>query len=129
MLQNVLVNGCSSLSDGLRAPSTRHAYALKWNLLVEWCSFHREDPRKCPIRVMLSFLQQVLDLSLSEIPIRRSSDVTSPFPSSGNEGYIRNRDVTLVFKKHNGPTPADEIAPQIITDCGNITLDFKQLGI
>ncbi len=32
-------------------------------------------------------------VSLSNIPIRRSSDVTSPFPPSGNEGYIRNRDV------------------------------------
>ncbi len=32
-------------------------------------------------------------VSLSDIPIRRSSDVTSPFPLSGNEGYIRNRDV------------------------------------
>ncbi len=32
-------------------------------------------------------------------------------------------------KKHNGPTPADDIAPQIITDCGNLTLDFKQLGL
>ncbi len=30
-------------------------------------------------------------------------------------------------KKHNGPTTADDIAPQIITDCGNLTLDFKQL--
>ncbi len=37
--------------------------------------------------------------------------------------------VTLVFKKHNRPTPADDIAPQIITDCGNLTLDFKQLGL
>ncbi len=44
-----------------RAPSTRHAYALKWNLFVEWCSFHREDPRRCPIRVVLSFLQQGLE--------------------------------------------------------------------
>ncbi len=33
-----------------------------------------------------------------------------------------------VFKKHNGPTPADDVAPQIITDCGNLTLDFMQLG-
>ncbi len=40
------------------APSTRHAYTLKWNLFVEWCSSHREDPRKCPIRVVLSFLLQ-----------------------------------------------------------------------
>ncbi len=37
--------------------------------------------------------------------------------------------MTLVFKKRNGPTPADDIAPQIITDCGNLTLDFKQLGL
>ncbi len=28
-------------------------------------------------------------------------------------------------KKHNGPTPADDIVTQIITDCGNLTLDFK----
>ncbi len=33
----------------------------------------------------------------------------------------------VVFLKHNGPTPADEIASQIITDCGNLTLDFKLL--
>ncbi len=34
--------------------------------------------------------------------------------------------VMLVLKKkHNGPTPADDIAPQIITDCGNLKLDFN----
>ncbi len=32
-------------------------------------------------------------------------------------------------KKHNGTTPAEDIAPQIITNCGNLTLDFKQLGL
>ncbi len=37
--------------------------------------------------------------------------------------------VTLASKKHNGPTPADDIAPQSITDCGNLTLNFKQLGL
>ncbi len=26
------------------------------------------------------------------------------------------------------PTPADDMAAQIITDCGNFTLDFKQQG-
>ncbi len=35
--------------------------------------------------------------------------------------------MTLIFKKHNGPTPADDIAPQIITDCGNLTLEFSTL--
>ncbi len=39
--------------------------ALKWNLFVEWCSSHREDPQKCPIRVVLSFLQQGLERKLS----------------------------------------------------------------
>ncbi len=36
--------------------------------------------------------------------------------------------LTLDLIKHSGPTPADVTAPQIITDCGNFTLDFKQLG-
>ncbi len=37
--------------------------------------------------------------------------------------------LTVDFRKHSGTTPADDIAPQIITDCGNLTLDFKQLGL
>ncbi len=36
--------------------------------------------------------------------------------------------LTLDLIKHSGPTPADVTAPQIITDCGNFTLDFKQVG-
>ncbi|CAB1416577.1 unnamed protein product [Pleuronectes platessa] len=35
---------------------------------------------------------------------------------------------TLDLMKHSGPTPAADMAPQTITDCGNFTLDFKQLG-
>ncbi len=37
--------------------------------------------------------------------------------------------LTVDFRKHNGPTPADDMAAQIITDCGNFTLDFKQHGL
>ncbi len=47
------------------APSTRWAYALKWNLFVEWCSAHHEDPQRCSIRAVLSFLQQGLGSRLS----------------------------------------------------------------
>ncbi len=43
----------------------RHAYTLKWNLFVEWCSSHREDPRRCPIRAVFSFLQEGLERRLS----------------------------------------------------------------
>ncbi len=49
----------------VRPPSTRQAYALKWNLFVEWCSSHRKEPRKSPIRVVLSFLHQGLERRLS----------------------------------------------------------------
>ncbi len=48
-----------------RAPSTRRLYALKWNLFVDRCSSHREDPRRCPVRVVLSFLQEGLERRLS----------------------------------------------------------------
>ena len=36
--------------------------------------------------------------------------------------------LTLDLRKHSWPTPADDMAPQTITDCGNFTLDLKQLG-
>ncbi len=36
--------------------------------------------------------------------------------------------LTVDFRKRNGPTPADDMAAQTITDCGNFTLDFKQHG-
>ncbi len=48
-----------------RALSTRQACRLKWNLFVDWCSPLREDPRRCPIAVMLSFLQDGLERRLS----------------------------------------------------------------
>ncbi len=48
-----------------RAQSTRHAYRLKLNLFVDWCSPHREDPRRCLIAVVLSFLQDGLERRLS----------------------------------------------------------------
>ncbi len=67
------------------APSTRHAYTLKWNLFVEWCSSHREDPRKCPIRVVLSFLQQGLEqrLSPSTLKVYVAAIAANPNPVDG----------------------------------------------
>ncbi len=34
----------------------------------------------------------------------------------------------LDLRKNSGPTPADDMAPQTITDCGKFTLDLKQRG-
>ncbi len=48
-----------------RAPSTRQTYALKWSLFANLCSSHREDPRRCTIGVVLSFLQERLERRLS----------------------------------------------------------------
>ncbi|KAI2651800.1 ORF V: Enzymatic polyprotein [Labeo rohita] len=48
-----------------RAPSTRQAYALRWGLFVDWCSSRGEDPQRCTIAVVLSFLQEKLERRLS----------------------------------------------------------------
>ncbi len=45
------------------------------------------------------------------------------------QNFLVNGCSDVGFKKHNGPTPADDTAPQIITDCGNLTLNFKQLWL
>ncbi len=54
-----------------RAPSTRQTYALKGSLFTTWCSSRREDPRRCTIGVVLSFLQERLErrLSLSTLKV------------------------------------------------------------
>ncbi len=53
-----------------RAPSTRQTYALKWSLFANWCSSCREDPRRCTIGVVLSFLQERLERRLSPSPLK-----------------------------------------------------------
>lgn len=37
--------------------------------------------------------------------------------------------LTFDLLKHNAPTPADDLAPQTITDCGNFPLELKQLRL
>ncbi len=48
-----------------RAPSTRQANVLKWSLFANWCSSRQEDPRRCTIGVVFSFLQERLERRLS----------------------------------------------------------------
>ncbi len=48
-----------------KAPSTRQTYALKWSLFANWCSSRQEDPRRCTIGVVLSFLQERSERRLS----------------------------------------------------------------
>ncbi|KAL0182109.1 hypothetical protein M9458_021484, partial [Cirrhinus mrigala] len=44
---------------------TQQAYALRWGLFVDWCASRAEDPQRCPIAVVLSFLQEKLERRLS----------------------------------------------------------------
>ncbi len=82
-----------------------------WSFNQFWCFWQcRQVPKpagKCIFKQLVS---------------RRKHEVLQNFLVNGWR-------VTMVFKKHNGPTLADDIAPQIITDCGNLTLDFKLLGL
>ncbi len=48
-----------------RAPSTRQTYGLKWSLFANWYSSRREDPRRCTIGLVLSFLQERMECRLS----------------------------------------------------------------
>ncbi|KAL0204584.1 hypothetical protein M9458_002602, partial [Cirrhinus mrigala] len=57
-----------------RALSTSQAYALKWNLFIDWCSACREDPKRClvgePVLSRLKFLQVV---SLQALPMEEAN--------------------------------------------------------
>ncbi|KAL0199608.1 hypothetical protein M9458_002795, partial [Cirrhinus mrigala] len=48
-----------------RAPSTRQLYALKWCVFTRWCASCGEDPQRCGLGAVPSFLQQGLEKRLS----------------------------------------------------------------
>ncbi|XP_052438415.1 uncharacterized protein LOC127977534 [Carassius gibelio] len=80
-----------------RAPSTRHAYALKWNLFVEWCSSRREDPRRCPIAVVLSFLQQGLERRLSPSTLKVQVAAIAAYHDPVNGKSLGKHDLIIRF--------------------------------
>ncbi|KAL0173211.1 hypothetical protein M9458_033522, partial [Cirrhinus mrigala] len=53
-----------------RAPSTRQAYALKWGLFADWYSSRHEDPQRCSVGVVLSFLEEKLERRLSPFTLK-----------------------------------------------------------
>nr|XP_054595475.1 uncharacterized protein LOC129162961 [Nothobranchius furzeri] len=44
-----------------RAPSTRSLYDCKWRVFEAWCQGREVSPFQCPVNVILSFLQDLLD--------------------------------------------------------------------
>ncbi len=80
-----------------RAPSTRRAYALKWNLFVKWCSSRREDPRRCSIGVVLSFLQQGLERRLSPSTLKVHAAAISAYHDHIDGKSIGKHDLVVRF--------------------------------
>ncbi len=80
-----------------RAPSTRHAYRLKVNLFVDWCSPRREDPRRCPIAVVLSFLQDGLERRLSLSTLKVYVVAISAHPDAVDGKSVGKHDLVIRF--------------------------------
>ena len=47
------------------APSTRKLYAGRWRLFSVWCRDQQVDPVRCPVPILLRYLQTLLDKGLS----------------------------------------------------------------
>ncbi len=92
-----------------RAPSTRHAYRLKWNLFVDWCSSRREDPRRCPIAVVLSFLQDGLERRLSPSTLKVYVAAIAAHHDAVDGKSVGNHDLVIRFlrgaRRLNPPRP------------------------
>ncbi len=92
-----------------RAQSTRRAYALKWNLFVEWCSSRREHPRRCSIGVVLSFLQQALERRLSPSTLKVHAATISACHDHIDGKSVGKHDLVVRFlrgaRRLNPPRP------------------------
>ncbi len=92
-----------------RALSTRQAYRLKWNLFVDWCSPRREDPRRCPIAVVLSFLQDGLERRLSPSTLKVYVAAIAAHHDAVNGKSLGKHDLVIRFlrgaRRLNPPRP------------------------
>ncbi len=88
-----------------RAPSTRRAYTLKWNLFIKWCSSHQEDPRRCSIRAVLSFLQQGLERRLSPSTLKVYVAAISTHHDPVEEKSVGKHNLVVRFLRGAPPAP------------------------
>ncbi|KAK0150202.1 hypothetical protein N1851_008886 [Merluccius polli] len=54
----------------VRAPSTRAQYENRWKLFSDWCNGKAADPVRCPVAIVLEFLQFLLDSGRSHSTLR-----------------------------------------------------------
>ncbi len=83
----------------VRAPSTRQTYALKWSLFATWCSSRREDPRRCTIGVVLSFLQERLERRLSPSTLKVYVAAIAAHHDAVDGGSLGKHDLIVRFLK------------------------------
>ncbi len=82
-----------------RAPSTRQTYALKWSLFTNWCSSRQEDPRRCTIGVVLSFLQERLERRLSPSTLKVYVAAIAAHHDAVDGRSLGKRDLIVRFLK------------------------------
>ncbi len=82
-----------------RGPSTRQTYGLKWSLFTTWCSSRREDPRRCTIGVVLSFLQERLERRLSPSTLKVYVAAIAAHHDAVDGRSLGNHDLIVRFLK------------------------------
>ncbi|XP_051511818.1 uncharacterized protein LOC127416468 [Myxocyprinus asiaticus] len=80
-----------------RAPSTRRLYALKWRLFAKWCSSQREDPQRCAVGSVLSFLQERLEGRLSPSTLKVYVAAISAHHDAVDGKYLGKHDFIIRF--------------------------------
>ncbi|KAL0147058.1 hypothetical protein M9458_057582, partial [Cirrhinus mrigala] len=95
-----------------RAPSTRQAYALRWGLFVDWCASRGEDPQRCPIAVVLSFLQEKLERRLSPSTLKVYVAAIAAYHDAVDGESIGKHQLVVRFLK--GARRVNPPRPQIV---------------
>ncbi len=97
------LNSCSSWQPLLEhtsekgPPSTRQAYDLKWSLFTNWCSSRREDPQRCTIGVVLSFLQERLEHRLPSSTLRAYVAAITAHHDAVDGRFLGKQDLIVWF--------------------------------
>ncbi|KAL1259066.1 hypothetical protein QQF64_009643 [Cirrhinus molitorella] len=95
-----------------RAPSTRRLYDLRWRKFTNWCSSRGENPRRCGIRTVLSFLQGGLDRHLSASTLK-----VQVAAIAANHDLVEGRSVgkhNLVIRFLKGARRLNPVRPRLV---------------